>query len=110
MKALINQEFDAAAAKGLTTQHGTNKINDLLRQMTASNLVSTGPSAKSVDVNSLAPNVNAPVPNTTASPTTRTVQNNISINGKTISIPVTEENQSNFNDFLSELEMLKKGM
>lgn len=110
MKALINQEFDAAAAKGLTTQWGTNKINDLLRQMTASNLVSTGPSTKPVDVNSLAPNVNAPVPNTTASPTTRTVQNNISINGKTISIPVAEENQSNFNDFLSELEMLKKGM
>lgn len=110
MKALINQEFDAAAAKGLTTQHGTNKINDLLRQMTASNLVSTGPSTKPVDVNSLAPNVNAPVPNTSASPTTRTVQNNISINGKTISIPVAEENQSNFNDFLSELEMLKKGM
>lgn len=110
MKALINQEFDAAAAKGLTTQHGTNKINDLLRQMTASNLVSTGPSTKPVDVNSLAPNVNALVPNTTASPTTRTVQNNISINGKTISIPVAEENQSNFNDFLNELEMLKKGM
>lgn len=110
MKALINQEFDAAAAKGLTTQWGTNKINDLLRQVSSNNLVSTGPSTKPVDVNSLAPNVNAPVPNTTASPTTRTVQNNISINGKTISIPVAEENQSNFNDFLNELEMLKKGM
>lgn len=110
IKALINQEFDAAAAKGLTTQWGTNKINDLLRQVSSNNLVSTGPSTKPVDVNSLAPNVNAPVPNTTASPTTRTVQNNISINGKTISIPVAEENQSNFNDFLSELEMLKKGM
>lgn len=110
IKALINAEYNNAASKGLTTQHGTNKINDLLRQMTASNLVSTGPSTKPVDVNSLAPNVNAPVPNTSASPTTRTVQNNISINGKTISIPVAEENQSNFNDFLSELEMLKKGM
>lgn len=110
MKALINQEFDAAAAKGLTTQWGTNKINDLLRQVSSDNLVSIGPSTKPVDVNSLAPNVNAPVPNTSASPTTRTVQNNISINGKTISIPVAEENQSNFNDFLSELEMLKKGM
>lgn len=110
IKALINAEYNNAASKGLTTQHGTNKINELMRQMTASNLVSTGPSTKPVDVNSLAPNVNAPVPNTTASPTTRTVQNNISINGKTISIPVAEENQSNFNDFLSELEMLKKGM
>ena len=108
IKALINQEFDAAAAKGLTTQHGTNKINDLLRQMTASNLVSTGPSTRPVDVNSLAPNVSMPAPSTTATPTSRTVQNNISINGKTISIPVAEENQGNFNDFLSELEMLKK--
>jgi len=108
IKALINQEFDAAAAKGLTTQWGTNKINDLLRQMTASNLVSTGPSTKPVDVNSLAPNVNIAAPNTPAAPTSRTVQNNISINGKTISIPVAEENQGNFNDFLSELEMLKK--
>lgn len=110
VKALINQEFDAAAAKGLTTQWGTNKINDLLRQVSSDNLVSTGPSTKPVDVNSLAPNVSTAVPNTTASPTTRTVQNNISINGKTISIPVAEENQSNFSDFLNELEMLKKGM
>lgn len=70
----------------------------------------SGGGSAPINLNSLAPNVNAPVPNTTASPTTRTVQNNISINGKTISIPVAEENQSNFNDFLSELEMLKKGM
>lgn len=112
LKLLIEQEFNNAASKGLTTQHGTNKINDLLRQMTASNLVSTGSKSKApaVDVNSLAPQVNKPVPSATATPTSRTVQNNISINGKTISIPVAEENQSNFNDFLSELEMLKKGM
>jgi len=112
LKLLIEQEFNNASAKGLTTQHGTNKINDLLRQMTASNLVSTGSKSKApaVDVNSLAPQVNTPVPSATATPTSRTVQNNISINGKTISIPVAEENQSNFNDFLSELEMLKKGM
>lgn len=109
MKALINAEFDNAAQKGLTTQHGTNKINELLRQMSSNSLVSTGPSAKSVDVNSLAPNVNIPVPSTTDSSPSKIVQNNISINGKTISIPVAEENQGNFNDFLSELEMLKKG-
>lgn len=70
----------------------------------------SGGGSAPINLNSLAPNVNALIPNTTASPTTRTVQNNISINGKTISIPVAEENQSNFNDFLSELEMLKKGM
>ena len=112
LNRLIEQEFNNAASKGLTTQHGTNKINDLLRQMSSNNLVSTGSTSKApaVDVNSLAPQVSAPVPSTTATPTSRTVQNNISINGKTISIPVAEENQGNFNDFLSELEMLKKGM
>jgi len=112
LKLLIEQEFNNAASKGLTTQHGTNKINDLLRQMSSNNLVSTGSTSKApaVDVNSLAPQVSTPVPSATATPTSRTVQNNISINGKTISIPVAEENQGNFNDFLSELEMLKKGM
>lgn len=112
LNRLIEQEFNNAASKGLTTQHGTNKINDLLRQMSSNNLVSTGSTSKApaVDVNSLAPQVSTPVPSTTATPTSRTVQNNISINGKTISIPVAEENQGNFNDFLSELEMLKKGM
>ncbi|MGC3818649.1 tape measure protein [Acinetobacter sp. G11] len=109
MKALINTEFDNAAQKGLTTQHGTNKINELLRQMSSNSLVSTGPSAKSVDVNNLAPNVNIPLPSTADSSPSKTIQNNISINGKTISIPVAAENQGNFNDFLAELEMLKKG-
>src|SRR5690606_6698979 len=41
MKALINAEFDRAAANGLTTQHGTNKINELLRSI---NVASTGSS------------------------------------------------------------------
>lgn len=108
VRALISQEFDAAASKGLTTQWGTNKINELLRQLNSNSLVSTGPSSKPVDVNSLAPNVNVAAPSTADSSPSKVVQNNISINGKTISIPVAEENQSNFNDFLSELEMLKK--
>lgn len=62
LTALINAEFDKAASKGLTTQNGTNKINELLRQMSSNSLVSTGPSTKSVDVNSLAPNVNLSAP------------------------------------------------
>ena len=109
MDALIKQEFDSASSKGLTTQWGTNKINELLRQVSGNTLTSSGPSSKPVDVNSLAPQVNLPVTKTTANPTSRTVQNNISINGKTISIPVAEDNQGNFNDFLNELEMLKRG-
>lgn len=44
MKALINAEFDRAAANGITTQHGTNKINELLRSI---NVASTGSSSLS---------------------------------------------------------------
>ena len=73
MKALIEQEFNNAASKGLTTQWGTNKINDLLRQMGSKDLTSSGPSSKppAVDVNSLAPNVSTPVPSTTATMTSK---------------------------------------
>ena len=41
LDTVINQMFDQAAAKGITTQHGTNKINELLRSI---NVVSTGSS------------------------------------------------------------------
>lgn len=44
MKALINAEFDRAAANGITTQHGTNKINELLRSIS---VASTGSSSLS---------------------------------------------------------------
>jgi len=90
---LIQQEFDNAAAKGQTTQNGTNKINDLLRQLAGS---STSAVIKT-------PSVSVPDAG-------KTVQNNITINGKTISVPVAEANQSSFNDFLSELETLKNRM
>lgn len=109
MKALINQEFDAAAAKGLTTQHGTNKINDLLRQMTASNLVSTGPSTKPVDVNSLAPNVNinAPTPNTSSEPKNTTRIELVSGN-KTATVYADQSSGDALQEMLRELETLKK--
>lgn len=93
LNLLIEQEFNSAAAKGLTTQHGTNKINDLLRQLAGGSMVAR---------------TSAPTVSTPSAP--RTVQNNISINGKTISIPVTEDRQGDFDDFLSELEKLKKAM
>lgn len=47
---LIEQEFNNAAAKGLTTQHGTNKINELLRSI---NVASTGSS----NLNDYAPSI-----------------------------------------------------
>lgn len=39
LDTVINQMFDQAAAKGITTQHGTNKINELMRSI---NVASTG--------------------------------------------------------------------
>ena len=108
IKALINQEFDAAAAKGLTTQHGTNKINDLLRQMTASNLVSTGPSTKPVDVNSLAPNVSAPVPSTPTVNASKSVNYNISFGGQTLSLSGSAEQESMMNQLINQLKTQAK--
>lgn len=108
IKALINQEFDAAAAKGLTTQHGTNKINDLLRQMTASNLVSTGPSTKPVDINSLAPNVSTPVPSTPTANASKSVNYNISFGGQTLSLSGSAEQESMMNQLINQLKTQAK--
>ena len=108
IKALINQEFDAAAAKGLTTQWGTNKINDLLRQMTASNLVSTGPSTKPVDVNSLAPNVSTPVPSTPTANASKSVNYNISFGGQTLSLSGSAEQESAMNQLIKQLKTQAK--
>ena len=109
MKALINQEFDAAAAKGLTTQWGTNKINDLLRQVSSDNLVSIGPSTKPVDVNALAPNVNisAPTPNTSSEPKNTTRIELVSGN-KTATVYADQSSGNALQEMLRELETLKK--
>jgi len=109
VKALINAEFNNAASKGLTTQHGTNKINDLLNQMTASNLVSTGPSAKAVDVNSLAPNVSTPTPVTTTTDVSKTVKYEFNSGGKAVTLYGSPNDGDAMEALLSEFEMLKKG-
>lgn len=109
VKALINAEYNNAASKGLTTQHGTNKINELMRQMTASNLVSTGPSTKPVDVNALAPNVNisAPAPNTSSEPKNTTRIELVSGN-KTATVYADQSSGNALQEMLRELETLKK--
>ncbi|NNH86256.1 tape measure protein [Acinetobacter terrae] len=108
VKALINAEFNNAASKGLTTQHGTNKINDLLNQMTASNLVSTGPSAKPVDVNSLAPTVSTPVASPTTTDASKAVNYNISFGGQTLSLSGSAEQESMMNQLISQLKTQAK--
>src|SRR5690606_2885181 len=49
MDTMIRQAFDNAAAKGITTQHGTNKINELMRSI---NVASTG-----TNLNDYAPSI-----------------------------------------------------
>src|SRR5690606_10874337 len=52
MDTLMRQMYDDAAKKGITTQHGTNKINELMRSInvasTGSNLNDYAPSIPSV--------------------------------------------------------------
>lgn len=50
LDTLMRQMYDDAAAKGITTQHGTNKINELLRNI---NVASTGSSS----LNGYAPSI-----------------------------------------------------
>lgn len=108
VKALINAEFNNAASKGLTTQHGTNKINELMRQMTASNLVSTGPLTKPVDVNSLAPNISMPVASPATTNTSKAVNYNISFGGQTLSLSGSAEQESMMNQLINQLKTQAK--
>lgn len=110
MDMMVRQEFDRAAAKGLTTQNGTNKINDLLRQMNSSSLVSTGsvPKAPSVDINSLAPNVSTPVPTPATTDTSKAVNYNISFGGQTLSLSGSAEQESVMNQLINQLKTQAK--
>lgn len=102
--------FEKLLNNGQTSAFGTQKVNELLaRYMAGQGSVTAG--TKSSAVNSLAPEVNVAVPTTNVEQSKeRVVQNNITINGKTISVPVTESSQGSFDEFLSELEQLKRAM
>ena len=112
LNRLIEQEFNNAASKGLTTQHGTNKINDLLRQMSGNNLVSTGSTSKApaVDVNSLAPQVSAPIPIVPSTDVSKTVNYEFNSGGKAVTLYGSPNDGDAMEEMLRELEMLKKGM
>lgn len=112
MKALINQEFDNAAAKGLTTQWGTNKINDLLRQLSSNSLVSVGslPKAPSVDINSLAPNVNAnlPTPSDTSSGIQNTTRIELALGNQTATVYGNQSSVSTLESIINQLKTQAK--
>ncbi|MEG1092308.1 MAG: tape measure domain-containing protein, partial [Acinetobacter sp.] len=110
LNRLIEQEFNNAASKGLTTQHGTNKINDLLRQMSGNNLVSTGSTSKApaVDVNSLAPQVSTPVPSATENVTTKNSRIELVSGNKTATLTGSQQDVDTMEEIMREFEMLKR--
>lgn len=110
MDALIKQEFDSASSKGLTTQWGTNKINELLRQVSGNTLTSSGQSSKPVDVNSLAPQMNKPIVSNTTTPASKSVAYNINIGGQAVTLYGDESDQDPLDKMMRQLETLKKGM
>ena len=107
---LIEQESNEASANGLTTLRGTNKINDLLRQMSSNNLVSTGSTSKApaVDVNSLAPQVSAPVPSIPENVTTKNSRIELVSGNKTATLTGSQQDVDTMEEIMREFEMLKR--
>lgn len=101
MKALINAEFDRAAANGITTQHGTNKINELLRSI---NVASTG----SGSLGDYAPSIpSAPSVRDTQGDS-KTVRYEFKSGGKTVPLYGSPDAGDAMEAILQEFEMLKK--
>lgn len=98
MKALINAEFDRAAANGITTQHGTNKINELLRSI---NVASTGSSS----FNDYAPSIpSAPSVRDTGQPA-KEVTYNFDFNGKQMQFSGPAGQESLMNELVNQLKI-----
>lgn len=105
MNELIEQEFNNAAAKGLTTQHGTNKINELLRNL---DVRSTGSVPK---VNDYAPNISEPKIRDLQNDTpTKNVRFEFVSGGKRFEMQGSQEDGDMMESILREFEMLKKAM
>lgn len=104
MNKLIEQEFNNAAAKGLTTQHGTNKINELLRNL---DVRSTG----STKVNDYAPSISEPkVRDLQNDAPTKNVRFEFVSGGKRFEMQGSQEDGDTMESILREFEMLKKAM
>lgn len=105
MNKLIEQEFNNAAAKGLTTQHGTNKINELLRNL---DVRSTGNTPK---VNDYAPSISEPkVRELQNDAPTKNVRFEFVSGGKRFEMQGSQEDGDTMESILREFEMLKKAM
>lgn len=109
LKLLIEQEFNSAAAKGLTTQHGTNRINELLKQTVGKSATSSSSTkAPKVDVNSLAPNVSTPAPSISENTTSKTSRIELVSGNKTATLTGSQQDVDVMEEMMREFEMLKR--
>lgn len=99
---LIEQEFNNAAAKGLTTQHGTNKINELLRNL---DVRSTGSVPK---VNDHAPSISYPSFIDSSSSSQKTATYELIANGQSVMLQGSANDQSTLEQILGQLGQLKR--
>lgn len=102
MNKLIEQEFNNAAAKGLTTQHGTNKINELLRNL---DVRSTGSVPK---VNDYAPSISYPSFSDSSSSSQKTATYELIANGQSVMLQGSANDQSTLEQILGQLGQLKR--
>ncbi|WP_284888286.1 tape measure protein [Acinetobacter variabilis] len=96
LDTLMRQMFDEAAAKGITTQHGTNKINELMRSI---NVASTGSST----LNDYAPSTPS-VSSGNLGKGGDNVNLNINFGGKTLSLTGKAEDKPIMEQFINQLK------
>ncbi len=101
MKALINAEFDRAADNGLTTQHGTNKINELLRSI---NVASTG----SGSLGDYAPSIPSVSSNAATQSIKESVNYNIQFGGQTLSLTGDASQKDVMTSLVNQLKGIAK--
>ncbi|WP_312309676.1 tape measure protein [Acinetobacter variabilis] len=101
MKALINAEFDRAADNGLTTQHGTNKINELLRNI---NVASTGAGS----LGDYAPSIPSSPSVSNSTQPSKEVTYNFDFNGKQMKFTGPAGQESLMNELVNQLKVQAK--
>lgn len=98
MSTLVRQMFDQAAAKGVTTQNGTNKINELLRSI---NVASTGSSS----LNDYAPSIPSAPSVRDAGQPSKEVTYNFDFNGKQMKFSGPAGQESLMNELVNQLKV-----
>lgn len=108
--AMSQAEFTKARKEGKTTQWGTNKINELLKNIgTSTASTSTSVSSPNIASNSISPpQIQSPqIPKDMGS-SSPTVNYQFTLGGKQFNLNGPASEQSNINALLSELEQLSR--